>query len=144
MPNDWEEELRKLSGLTDGDIAIQADPTAGKIRMALTQAGRITGLFFVSPTPIVLSRTTIVGLIGTDIPPLVALAGQSRADQPDVGPTVCACFNVGRNTLLSAAANGARSVAALGDVTFAGTNCGSCKPELRTLLARAQLPMAAE
>ena len=144
MPNDWEKELRKLSGLTDGDIAIQADPTAGKIRMALTQAGRITGLFFVSPTPIVLSRTTIVGLIGTDIPPLVALAGQSRADQPDVGPTVCACFNVGRNTLLSAAANGARSVAALGDVTFAGTNCGSCKPELRTLLARAQLPMAAE
>jgi len=144
MPTDWDAELRKLSGLIDGDVAMQTDPTAGTVRMAVTQAGRITGLFFASATPVVLSRTTIVGLIGTDTPPLAALAGQSGSDQPDAGATVCACFNVGRNTLLSAAANGARSVAALGDVTCAGTNCGSCKPELKALLAGAMLPMAAE
>ncbi|KQI73302.1 nitrate reductase [Loktanella sp. 5RATIMAR09] len=144
MPNDWEAELRRLSGLTDGVVALQADPAAGTIRMAVTQAGCITGLFFVSSAPVVLSRATIVSLIGTDTPPLVALAGQSGSDQPDAGATVCACFKVGRNTLLSAAANGARSVAALGEATCAGTNCGSCKPELQTLLAEAQLPMAAE
>jgi assimilatory nitrate reductase catalytic subunit len=86
----------------------------------------------------------MIGLIGTDTPPLVALAGRSAADQPDAGATVCACFNVGRNTLLAAAANGARSLAALGDATCAGTNCGSCKPELTALLAEASLPMAAE
>jgi len=144
IPTDWEAELRRLSGLTDGDVAMQTDPASGTIRMAVTQAGRITGLFFASATPVVLSRTTIVSLLGTNTPPLVALAGQSGSDQPDAGATVCACFNVGRNTLLAAAANGARSVAALGEATCAGTNCGSCKPELRALLAEAEFPMAAE
>ncbi|MEH6648237.1 (2Fe-2S)-binding protein [Sulfitobacter sp.] len=46
--------------------------------------------------------------------------------------------------MLSAIANGARNVAALGEETCAGTNCGSCKPELATLLAEASLRMAAE
>ncbi len=144
IPSDWETEMRTLSGLWDGDFAIQADPSAGTVRMAVSRAGLITGLFFVSPSPVVLSRTTVVGLIGTSTPPLVALAGHNGSDQPDAGATVCACFNVGRNTLLLAAANGAHSVAALGEVTCAGTNCGSCKPELKTLLAEAALPMAAE
>ncbi|MFK7754301.1 MAG: molybdopterin-dependent oxidoreductase [Sedimentitalea sp.] len=143
-PGDWEAEVRKLSGLTDGDVALQSDPTTGTIRVAVTRAGRITALFFASPAPVVVSRTAIINLIGTNTPPLVALAGRSGADQPDAGTTVCACFNVGRNTLLSAAANGARSVAALGRATSAGTNCGSCKPELTALLAQAALPMAAE
>ena len=89
-------------------------------------------------------RTAIINMIGNDTPPLAALAGRSPSDRPDAGATVCACFNVGRNTLLAAVANGAHSVAALGEATCAGTNCGSCKPELTTLLTQAQLPMAAE
>ncbi|MCX8226976.1 MAG: (2Fe-2S)-binding protein, partial [Sulfitobacter sp.] len=95
-------------------------------------------------TPVVVSRTATVGLIGTETSPLAALAGRSASDQPDPGARVCACFDIGRNTLLAAAANGARSVTALGEVTCAGTNCGSCKPELAALLAEATLRMAAE
>jgi assimilatory nitrate reductase catalytic subunit len=123
---------------------MQSDPAIGTIRIAFTQNGLITALFFASPDPVVVSRTAIVGLIGTDPPPRAALAGRSAAAPPDAGATVCASFNGGRNTLLAAAANGARSVAALGEATCAGTNCGSCKPELTALLAEASLPMAAE
>ncbi len=143
-PADWETEARRLSGQVGGDVSIQTDPATGSIRIAIAQNGLIAALFFASPNPVVLSRTAMISLIGTDTPPLVALAGRSAADQPDAGATVCACFNVGRNTLLAAAANGARSLAALGDATCAGTNCGSCKPELTALLAEASLPMAAE
>jgi assimilatory nitrate reductase catalytic subunit len=143
-PSDWEAEARKLCGQTQGDASIQTDPSSGHIRIAITQNGQITALFFAAPTPVVVSRSAIIDMIGTDTAPLAALAGRSPSDQPDTGATVCACFNVGRNTLLAAAANGAQSVTALGEVTCAGTNCGSCKPELTALLAQAQLPMAAE
>jgi assimilatory nitrate reductase catalytic subunit len=144
MPSDWEAEARRLCHQSEGDISMQSDLATGTIRIAFTQNGLITALFFTSADPVVVSRTAIVGLIGTHTPPLTALAGRGAADQPDAGATVCACFNVGRNTLLAAAANGARSVAALGEATCAGTNCGSCKPELTVLLAEASLPMAAE
>lgn len=143
-PNDWETEARQLCGQTGGDASIQADPTTGSNRIAITQNGQITALFFAAPTPVVVSRSSIIDLIGTDTPPLAALAGRAPSNQPDAGATVCACFNVGQNTLLAAVANGAHSVAALGEATCAGTNCGSCKPELTALLAQAQIPMAAE
>jgi assimilatory nitrate reductase catalytic subunit len=143
-PEDWEEEARRLSGQSGGDVSLQSDPAAGTIRIAIARNGLITTLLFVSPTPVVVSRTATVGLIGTETSPLAALAGRSASDQPDPGARVCACFDIGRNTLLAAAANGARSVTALGEVTCAGTNCGSCKPELAALLAEATLRMAAE
>lgn len=144
MPDDWEVEVRRLSGHSGGDVSFQSDPATGTIRIAIVQDGLISALFFASPTPVVLSRTATVGFIGSNTSPLTALAGRSASDQPEPGATVCACFNVGRNTLLAAMAQGAGSVAALGEVTCAGTNCGSCKPELAALLAKASLRMAAE
>ncbi|UWR21221.1 nitrate reductase [Sulfitobacter sp. S190] len=144
MPQDWEAEARRLCDQPTGALSVQTDVTSGTTRIAITQDGRITALFFASPDPVVVSRATIVGLIGSDTPPLAALAGRAPADQPDAGATVCACFNVGRNTLLDAVAAGAGTVTALGEMTCAGTNCGSCKPELATLLEQAQIPMAAE
>ena len=143
-PEDWTVEAQTLTGILDGDVSLQEDATTGTIRVAIQRDGINTALFFAAPTPVVLSRSAAVDCIGTDVSPLAALAGRTPADQPDPGATVCACFNVGRNTLLTAAANGARSVEALGEATCAGTNCGSCKPELATLLSAAALPMAAE
>jgi assimilatory nitrate reductase catalytic subunit len=143
-PDDWHAEARRLSGHLDGDISIQLDSATGTVRIAIVQDGLIVALLFASPTPVVLSRTATVGLIGTDTSSLAALAGRNASDQPDPGATVCACFNVGRNTLLAAISDGAGSVAALGEVTCAGTNCGSCKPELATLLAEASPRLAAE
>ncbi len=144
IPANWEAEARVLCGQPTGELSTQTDPTTGTTRIAITKDGRITALFFASPKPVILSRATIVDLIGSNTAPLAALAGRSQSDQPDAGATICACFNVGRNTLLEAVATGAGTVAALGEVTCAGTNCGSCKPELATLLAQAHIPMAAE
>ena len=144
MPVDWEAEARLLCGQPTGELSVQSDTKTGTTRIAIAQDGRIMALFFASPKPVILSRATIVSLIGSDTPPLAALAGRAQADQPDAGATVCACFNVGRNTLLEAVTKGAITVAALGEVTCAGTNCGSCKPELAALLAQTQVPMAAE
>jgi len=143
-PSDWEAEARKLSGQTDGTAAVQTDEATGLTRVAIIVDGITAALFFAASSPVVISRAATVALIGTQTTPLVALAGRGPADMPDPGATVCSCFNVGRNTLRTAIDDGARSVVALGAATCAGTNCGSCKPELAALLAQASLPMAAE
>jgi assimilatory nitrate reductase catalytic subunit len=73
------------------------------------------------------------------------LAGRAGDDQPDPGAIVCACFDVGVNTILAAIADqGLTSVEAIGAALQAGTNCGSCRPELAALLANAHPREAAE
>lgn len=62
------------------------------------------------------------------------LAGRA-ADGEDIGPIVCACFSVGRNTLLNQIkADNLCTVEQIGQCLKAGTNCGSCVPELKQLL----------
>jgi assimilatory nitrate reductase catalytic subunit len=64
------------------------------------------------------------------------LAGRAIDGAVDQGPLVCACFAVGRNRIVSAiSADGCLSVDAIGATLRAGTNCGSCIPELRKLIA---------
>jgi assimilatory nitrate reductase catalytic subunit len=63
---------------------------------------------------------------------------------PDPGAIVCACLGVGVNTIRQAIGQGCAGVAALGQATGAGTNCGSCRPELAALLAGALRLQAAE
>ncbi len=143
-PESWETLARGLMDMKQGDVSEVRDQNGQQTRLAFHDGDQLIGLFFTSSKPVSLSRSHAVSLIGTETPPLLALAGQSGADQPDPGATICACLNVGVNTLRQAIADGAGSVDALGDATSAGTNCGSCKPELARLLADFQLPMAAE
>lgn len=55
------------------------------------------------------------------------------------GGELCACFGVSRGAVEAAIAEGAASLAAVGATTDAGTNCGSCRPEIRALLRAARL-----
>jgi assimilatory nitrate reductase catalytic subunit len=59
----------------------------------------------------------------------------ARSDAPDPGPTVCACFSVGANTIRTAIQGGCDSVEAVGRALKAGTNCGSCRPEIARLVS---------
>ena len=72
------------------------------------------------------------------------LAGRAPDGGADQGPLVCACFGVGRNRICAAIAEGrARSAEEIGAELKAGTNCGSCLPELRRLLAESKQPTPA-
>jgi assimilatory nitrate reductase catalytic subunit len=56
---------------------------------------------------------------------------------PDTGPMICACFGIGQNTVGDAVKSGAvTNIADIGRVLQAGSNCGSCLPELKRILAR--------
>ena len=57
-----------------------------------------------------------------------------RAATASAGPTVCACHGVGFDVITATIAAGAGSVEAVGAACKAGTNCGSCIPEIRKML----------
>jgi assimilatory nitrate reductase catalytic subunit len=65
------------------------------------------------------------------------LSGRSTDGLASAGPIICACFGVGRTTICDAIAAGAGSAAEIGARLKAGTNCGSCIPELKRLIAQA-------
>jgi len=50
------------------------------------------------------------------------------------GKLICSCFKVSERAILAAIADGADSAATLGQQLKCGTNCGSCIPELNSLL----------
>ncbi len=143
-PEDWEAELRRLTGLTDGRASVMADSGSGRARVALFDGERVAAVMFIAREPVALARRHVAGLVGQEVSAAEALAGWPGADRPDPGATVCSCFEVGVNTLKTAISDGSSSVEALGVSTCAGTNCGSCKPELAALIAAHAAPVAAE
>jgi NAD(P)H-nitrite reductase large subunit len=52
------------------------------------------------------------------------------------GAIVCAYFGVGRKTIEEAVQSGAADAQQIGERLKAGTNCGSCLPELRRIIAQ--------
>jgi assimilatory nitrate reductase catalytic subunit len=114
------------------------DVNAGNYRAALLQGGRLVACLMVARGGRLPTRAWLASLFGKDRLDAAdrrSLLVGARSDAPDPGPTICACFGVGANTLQAAIEAGCCSVDALGAKLRAGTNCGSCRPELARLLA---------
>ncbi len=143
-PDDWEGWARLAFGEPRARAVSFADPARGTLRLALLDEGSLRAVLFVGPEPVGVSRAFVASAFGS-ASPAELLAGHPGGSRGDPGPTVCACFNVGARTIAAAIASGtATSVEAVGALLGAGTNCGSCRPEIGALLRAAQAPMAAE
>jgi assimilatory nitrate reductase catalytic subunit len=143
-PIDWVTYARALFQLPDTEAATVIDTKRGLARIAFHQNGHLIAALFAAPDPVALARDHVAARIGADHPAMV-LAGQPGLGAPDPGPTVCACMNVGLNTIRMAIESGqALTVQALGNALGAGSSCGSCRPELASLLSRFRIPEAAE
>ncbi len=63
------------------------------------------------------------------------LSGESASPMAEQGAVVCACFSVGINSIRQAIEQRQlHSVDEIGAALRAGTNCGSCRPEIQALL----------
>jgi assimilatory nitrate reductase catalytic subunit len=122
-----------------------ADPAGGRYRGARLVDGRLVGCVFAAPGPALPGRAWLGGLFAQDaLDPATragVLAGKPARGGRDAGETVCACFNVGLNTIRDAiradmGKGRALSVEAIGAALRAGTNCGSCLPEIARILGR--------
>ncbi len=65
----------------------------------------------------------------------VILAGRAPAGAADPGPMICSCFAVRRSSIADAVKLGITDLDAIGDALKAGTNCGSCRPEIKRVIS---------
>ncbi len=136
-PADWEEYAHALFDAPDAQAVTVEDAAAGAARIALLEDGRPIGVLYAAPRPVEVARAHVIASLADGAAVASLLAGRPGGDTPDPGATVCSCFNIGVNTILRAIeSEGLVSVEAIGAALGAGSNCGSCRPELGALLAK--------
>ena len=147
-PDNWEAWARAALG-AGGEWIEFSDAAAGRYRFARLTDGRLQACLFVASDFNLPDREWLGSLFGdetfddttrTDI-----LAGRPGNAAPNGGPVVCACFSVGRDTLIQAIrTQELMSIEDVGRKLSAGSNCGSCIPELNTLLSDVHSSRGAE
>ncbi len=142
LPKDWATAARAMLCAPHEKVEWieYFDNAARRYRAARLTSGRLESCLFIGPDPQLPPRDWLAGLFALDSLDAATraslLAGTPPRGQKETGRQVCACFGVGEATLLEAIRGGCTSVEALGARLKAGTNCGSCVPELKALIVR--------
>lgn len=123
------------------EIAEYLDAPRGIYRAAAFLDGRLTGCLFLSKAGTAPTWDVVKALFEAekldDSQRRAVLSGKSTEGVEDPGPVICACFGVGLNVIRGAIASGAAvNVEEIGRALRAGTNCGSCLPELKRIVGR--------
>ena len=140
-PENWARTAREQLGkdVAGAQWLELHDSTQLQYRAARIVDGRLDAVLIISPDHDLPARDWLVGLFERerleDADRMHLLRGTPPSGQQDVGAIVCSCFSVGVNTLTRAISDqGLETPEALGEALSAGTNCGSCLPELRRLI----------
>ena len=150
-PSDWSALAARLlqPEAPPSSLVAYRDHASGQHRFAAFDGVDLTGALFIARTPIAVGRSwsaeQLQASFATSAQKQRLLAGRSAKATADHGPTVCACFDIGANQIASAATHGGcTTVDAIGACLKAGTNCGSCRSEIKRILdvAIAHQPLA--
>jgi assimilatory nitrate reductase catalytic subunit len=135
---DWTAFVAALVGSDASEMAAYHDIETGRHRFACYEDDRLAGAIFLAPEPVAVSRDWAIAQLGapgaTRRARLSVIAGRPGKGALDRGAIVCSCFGVGVNEIAAAAARGCTTVAAIGEALQAGTNCGSCRAEIRDIV----------
>ncbi|MCP1312863.1 nitrate reductase [Halomonas sp. 707D7] len=133
--DDWPAEIEAWLGAS---VTLFSDvASAGRFRAAGVYNGRLSWWLMVGPPRELPGTGWLQARFNED-----ALSPRQRrrvlagcdSGARDTGPVVCSCHQVGRQTIVAAIHEGDRSVEALGARLACGTQCGSCLPEIKSLL----------
>jgi assimilatory nitrate reductase catalytic subunit len=138
LPEEWLNFVPShLSGNAEFSSVYGTHPAS--FRCAVMHNGGLAFALFVAPQPVAASREWLQGLLGRAVAPLAVLAGRPAQGLPDKGAIVCSCMQVGRNQIAHHLSdNPDATLKELCEATGAGTGCGSCRPEVSTILRHAQ------
>ncbi|MDD5461313.1 MAG: molybdopterin-dependent oxidoreductase [Methylococcales bacterium] len=143
LPEDWHGYVRKNPAITADEINPQwqeyQDSGNGNYRAALIVDNQLETIIFISADSPLPERAWLTSLF---VKPqletrerMALLTGMPPLGVPDTGIIVCACFNVGEKTIQAAIREkGLKTHQEVGRCLKAGTNCGSCVPEIKALL----------
>jgi assimilatory nitrate reductase catalytic subunit len=131
--------LRRLLRIpSEAELVSYSDPRRAMFRYAGFVQGRLAACVFFAPAGTDFSGVDQAkALLGKEIAAaerMALLAGLSSGAQL-AEKIVCACFSVGENMIRAAIREqGLTTSGEIGNALKAGTNCGSCIPELKKLL----------
>ncbi|SDM17777.1 assimilatory nitrate reductase (NADH) alpha subunit apoprotein [Franzmannia pantelleriensis] len=135
VEHDWLERL--AAWLPEAATLWCEDAGDGRLRAAAVKDGRLCWWAMIGP-PAELpglawleQRFNDSELSDTHRRRLLAGCDDGAADS---GATICSCHQVGQKAIVSAIRDGDTSVEALGARLACGTQCGSCIPELKSLI----------
>ena len=137
VPEEWLTWLNEYI-TTEQWVCQSARLGEGGFNLLAWRDGELQLAFYVHRDPPELERQAIVAAFGR--PPqtaqqrLALLAGRAENGKAPAGATICSCFGVGEVTIADAVRQGCSSVQQLGAKLKCGTNCGSCIPELKTII----------
>lgn len=141
LPPDWPDWARARLGGSGPASCWQEyhDSGLGQYRAAQIIDDRLESVLVVSPCHNLPERNWLAGLFNKDSlgqsDRKALLTGMPPQGAPDCGNIICVCFNVGEKTIRSAIQDqGLKTVRDIGACLKAGTNCGSCLPEIKALL----------
>jgi len=141
VAENWRDWVQEEMG-NSGDWIEFQDVAMGRYRAACLKNGRLESAFFIAPDQRLPEREWLASLFKQEAIEQADLAGLLSARPPkgaaaNTGRIVCACFSVGEKTILNAIREQKLdSVEAVGTCLKAGTNCGSCVPEIRKLIVK--------
>ena len=124
----------------DGEWLEYFDRDAKRFRAGKIIDNRLESIIFIADEHNLPTRSWLSQLFSeqilSDEMRMSLLAGKPGAGLPDTGQMICACFGVGENTIKDAISSGsAKTVEEIGTLLKAGTNCGSCIPELKKIIS---------
>jgi assimilatory nitrate reductase catalytic subunit len=115
-----------------------SDPSALDFRTVAFEGDRLDAALFVGPKRDAATLDWLIESLAKETLTLTerksVLAGQPPTGGEDLGPLVCSCFAVRHAVIVKAVHAGASTVDQVGDVLKAGTNCGSCRPEIKRMI----------
>ncbi|HKQ44839.1 MAG TPA: molybdopterin-dependent oxidoreductase [Rhizomicrobium sp.] len=142
--------LRRLLMIpADAELVSYSDPRKAMFRYAGILQGQLAAcIFFGPPGADFAGVDQAKALLGKDISPMeriALLAGIAGNGAKTAAKTICSCFSISEESILAAIqSEGLTTPAQIGARLKAGTNCGSCIPELKKLLRAIPALNAAE
>ncbi|WP_421611174.1 molybdopterin-dependent oxidoreductase, partial [Agrobacterium rosae] len=139
IPEDWSGWARSVFGI---DVSIEpigyADNSSAQVRLAFFDGETLLAALYIANNPVAVARNWAISQLSVRHEDLrtrfFLVAGRPGFGKSDPGATVCSCFNVGVNQITTAIRDGCHTVEAIGKTLSAGTNCGSCRAEIRGII----------
>jgi assimilatory nitrate reductase catalytic subunit len=138
-PGDWQDFAARLFAVAGDEVdwIAYSDPTGSSHRVAAFAGEGLLGVLFVSSGRLSCARSFLIDALKTDHAGdsrIRLLAGRTSGPVVDDGAPICVCFSVGEKTIVRGIASGLDTVESIGRDLKAGSNCGSCRSEIRRLL----------
>ncbi|KZZ11892.1 hypothetical protein A3750_19165 [Oleiphilus sp. HI0079] len=131
-------------GVISSTQSMSHTKATGRVSLYLNQ-GALSALLMEQSSPLDFHRAWFESLIQENAlssEQIHELLHGEVDDEFTQGKIVCSCFKVGEKAIHDAIeTKQCDSVESLGDALKCGTNCGSCKPELKKILAKRDVKM---